>query len=210
MDYAALCRKWLKDQIKARPRGTQAALARALSVRADAISRMMQDKPGKETREINASELLRMADFFKVAPPINPDLIQPPTDLESPVEIPIISWVAASSFADTPDVELNEEAPRLRMYGIKPGRYIALKVCGDSMDRVAPEGSIAIVDLQDRELFPRRCYIFQRETGGATFKRYMISPARLDPSSTNPAHLPIEMGPGIGVIGRVVKVIVDL
>lgn len=129
---------------------------------------------------------------------------------DAPVEIPVISWVAASSFLDAPDVERDDEAPKIRMLGMKPSDYVALRVSGDSMNRIAPEGSIAIVDLKDRELFAKRYYVFQHETEGATFKRYMRRPDRLDPSSTNPDWQPIEMGPGIGVIGRVVKVIVDL
>ncbi|MGE3150917.1 MAG: hypothetical protein AB7K04_17860, partial [Pseudorhodoplanes sp.] len=59
-------RRWLLHHLKERGHGARRALADFLNVRLEAISRMTSDPP---TRTVNAPELLRMAEFFGVAPP---------------------------------------------------------------------------------------------------------------------------------------------
>jgi len=123
--------------------------------------------------------------------------------------IPLISWVAASRFEDVDAVVDARYAETISVADLSPGRYIALTVHGDSMNMVAPEGSTIVVDINDRELVPRRYYVFALD-GAATFKRFMPNPDRLAPYSTNPEHEPIPPRNGIQTIGRVVRVSSDL
>ncbi|MGE4338000.1 MAG: LexA family protein [Pigmentiphaga sp.] len=120
--------------------------------------------------------------------------------------VPVISWVAAGGFADTVDAYPLYNAPRvIQVAGLKPSKYIALEVKGDSMNRITPEGSMIIVDLLDRELRDGRLYIF-RMIDETTFKRYRRDQGveRLEPASTNEAHGPLFPQREIDVVGRVV------
>ena len=64
-----IIRGWLEANLKAKGRGARRELADFLGLRSQAISRMISTRPGAETREISAAELLRMAEFFGVPPP---------------------------------------------------------------------------------------------------------------------------------------------
>lgn len=57
-------RLWLQAELAKRPHGTKGKLAAAIRVRADAITRMANTDPNKETREIKAHELEGMKEFF--------------------------------------------------------------------------------------------------------------------------------------------------
>jgi len=122
--------------------------------------------------------------------------------------VPLVSWVAASAFADPGQVDhLEPETDRLTVGDLAAGRYIALTVVGDSMNMIATDGSVIVIDLEQRALDPRGFYVFGNSEGHATFKRYMSSPPRLSPYSTNPIHEAIEIDSGFQVIGRVVRVL---
>ena len=95
--------------------------------------------------------------------------------------------------------------------GLPPGDYLALRVVGDSMNLIAPEGAVIIVDRADTLLQPRGYYVFATpDHAEATFKRWMSRPDRLEPYSTNPAHEAIYLESPPTVIGRVRKVMLDL
>ena len=81
----------------------------------------------------------------------------------------------------------------------------ALQPLGDSMNLVVREDGYAIVDPDQRELVGGKVYALRNEHGETTFKRYVESPPRLEPCSTNPAHVPILLGAEpLVVIGRIV------
>jgi SOS-response transcriptional repressor LexA len=123
-------------------------------------------------------------------------------------EVAHVSWVQAGAFAETADPYVPEGTPMIAVAGLKHPNHIALTVAGDSMNKIAPEGSIIIVDFTDRELRPGKDYVF-RDGGTATFKRWRAEPARLEPFSTVD-HDTIFPDGDVEVVGRVVKVIVDL
>ncbi len=102
--------------------------------------------------------------------------------------VPKISWVNAGSFAATDPVFDTDEFETIEVSGLPTGRWVALTVQGDSMDRISPPDSIVLVNLNDRRLVPNACYIVQDGHGGATYKRYRQSPVRFEPVSTNPVH----------------------
>ncbi len=126
-------------------------------------------------------------------------------------QVPLVSWVAATGFSETPAVLLGDELAYLPVPGLPRGDFLALRVVGDSMNLVAPENSIIIVDRFDTIPRPRGFYVFATPDGGeATFKRWMSRPDRLEPYSTNPAHEAIYLDAPPTVIGRVRKVMLDL
>lgn len=128
---------------------------------------------------------------------------------QEPIQIPLISWVAASPFAETGFIEHQASAERISVHGLKPAAYFALTVQGDSMNRVAPEGTTIIVNASAKELLPRKFYIFRKDET-ATFKRFMSNPDRLEPYSTNPQHEAMSIDAETFVLGQVVRVITDL
>lgn len=70
-DEREIVREWLRKLLESAPRGTKSRLAEHLGVRPDVITRMLNNEAGKETREIRASEMVRIAEFFQVDPPIS-------------------------------------------------------------------------------------------------------------------------------------------
>jgi SOS-response transcriptional repressor LexA len=126
-------------------------------------------------------------------------------------QVPVVSWVAATGFSESPAVERGDDLAYLPVPGLPRGDFLALRVVGDSMNLVAPENSIIIVDRSDTVPRPRGFYVFATPDGGeATFKRWMSRPDRLEPYSTNPAHEAIYLDAPPTVIGRVRKVMLDL
>ncbi|WEK50342.1 MAG: S24 family peptidase [Candidatus Kaistia colombiensis] len=76
MDSREILRTWLDGQIEKKGHGARKKLAECLGVGSSAITRMTSTDPGKESREITAAELLKMAEFFGEFPP----LLSPPGD----------------------------------------------------------------------------------------------------------------------------------
>lgn len=91
-----------------------------------------------------------------------------------------------------------------------PTSAYALKVRGDSMDKLAKDGATIIIDPTDFDLFERRLFVVRNVDGEVTFKQYLEKPARLVPCSKNPEHKPIPVTEkGYEVVGRVIKIILD-
>jgi len=126
-------------------------------------------------------------------------------------DVPLVSWVAATSFSETAPVERSADLEQVPVPGLPRGDYIALRVVGDSMNLVAPENSVIIVDRAETLPRPRGFYVFASpDRSEATFKRWMSRPDRLEPYSTNPAHEAIYLDKPPTVVGRVRKVMLDL
>ncbi len=85
------------------------------------------------------------------------------------------------------------------------GDWIALKVVGDSMDRISPPESVIFVDRKDKVLVPNACYVISSDNGEATYKRFRSNPMRFEPVSTNPVHEPIYPSREPLIVGRVKK-----
>lgn len=123
--------------------------------------------------------------------------------------VPLLSWVAAGEMTMVQDVPEPADAPMIPVSALGPGEWFALKVEGDSMDRIAPDGAVILINHAEKTLIPKKFYIFG-DRGAATFKRYIDKPARLEPYSTNPGHEAIFPGKDLHVIGRVRRVLIDL
>lgn len=133
-------------------------------------------------------------------------------DTEGVVAAPLISWVSAGALL-TPDAPIeDEDAPIMLEQGLDPtGDWIALRVDGDSMNRISPHDSIIFVNRKDRRLVANACYVIGDGEGGATYKRFR-PPATWEPVSTNPAHKPFILNPGSepDIIGRVRKTVLSM
>lgn len=124
--------------------------------------------------------------------------------------VPLLSWVSAGRLSENAGVTRANVRKTLLAAGLPKGDWIALEVEGDSMDRIAPPGSIIFVDRSDDRLVAGRYYVFATESGDATFKQYRSKPDRLQPYSTNPDHETIHPRTELVVIGRVRRVVNDL
>lgn len=135
-------------------------------------------------------------------------------DLEpSALSVPVLSWVSAGALRASDHVEDMDTAPRVPASDLDPaGHWIALRVEGDSMDRISPPDSLIFVNTRDRLLVPNACYVFSDGNGGTTYKRWRPNPNRLEPVSTNPDHEPLFVAEGAepGVIGRVRRSVLEM
>ena len=140
----------------------------------------------------------------------------PPTT--AMIYAPLISWVSAGQLVQPDHVEELQTARQVAVPDLDlAGQWIALRVVGDSMDRISPPDSVIVVNLADRRLVPNGCYIFADGEGGATFKRWRPADARhrfpqVAPVSTNKMHKPVFLKDGQEpvVIGRVRRSILEM
>jgi SOS-response transcriptional repressor LexA len=118
---------------------------------------------------------------------------------------------AAGALADVPSLPETGDVPTLTFADLGRGSFFALRVAGDSMDRISPDQSIIIVNQADRTLVPGRFYVFSQR-GQATYKRWHANPDYLAPYSTNPMNEPILVAHKreFAVVGRVRRTVLDL
>lgn len=124
--------------------------------------------------------------------------------------VPLVSWVSAGEMIAPDTVTDLSEAKRIPAPDLPKGSWIALRVMGDSMDRISPPESIIFVNRDDKRLVANACYVFADADGGATYKRFRPDPDRLEPVSTNPqheVHYPDRIPP---IIGRVRKTMLEM
>ena len=171
------------------------------------------------TRNYPAKKAAQYAEFLRTTPEwllygrkTKPQLVPVPVPTETKTrKIPVIDWVAAGQLADNVS-QLPPESETIEISGLPPGDYFGTKARGDSMNRVAPDDSLLIVNRADRELVRGRRYIFASR-GKTTFKRFGgKDPYRLEPESWNPANEPIypRDGETWEVIGRVTMVVAEI
>lgn len=131
---------------------------------------------------------------------------------EASHSVPLISWVSAGAFGEADAVHDFEDATRVTATDLPDGDWVALRVTGDSMDRISPPDSIILVNRRDKKLVANACYILQDGEGSATYKRYRPSPDRFEPVSTNTAHEPLfpDQGNMPAIFGRVGRTLLSL
>lgn len=129
-------------------------------------------------------------------------------------EVVKLSWVGAGRLGPVAPIESADALGMMMMEGLPPGEWVAIEVEGDSMDRIAQDGSIIIVNRRDRKPVNRRFYVFVANDGETTFKRFRDTPDRYVPFSTNAEEEPIypdlEPDREWRCFGRVHRVITDL
>jgi SOS-response transcriptional repressor LexA len=193
--------QWVGAALKA-AKMKQAEAARKLTkeLRRD-IDRAAVNKMLKGARAVAADEMLAIEAITGMPVP----------SAHVEIKIPLISWVSAGQLADTGSQIPVEDVPLLAFADLGRGDFFALKVVGDSMDRVSPDGSIIVVNRAERELLPDRPYVFSRR-GEATYKLWQPNPPHLAPFSWNPANKPIFIKGkrDFAVVGRVRRSVLDL
>jgi len=125
------------------------------------------------------------------------------------IKVPLIDWVSAGKMSYS---DIGEEIIGfVEETGLdRDGDWIALRVKGDSMDRISPPESIIFVDRRDQVLVPNACYVISNTDGEATYKRFRPNPMRFEPVSTNSLHEPIYPTREPLIVGRVKKSILDM
>lgn len=128
------------------------------------------------------------------------------------VHAPLISWVSAGALLQPDTVTHFDDEPMVYAPDLDPsGDWVALRVDGDSMNRISPHDSIIFVNRNDKRLVPNACYVIGDGNGGATYKRFR-PPNRWEPVSTNEEHKPFVLPVGVepDIIGRVRKTILSM
>ena len=163
----------------------------------DLVHRLLEIFVGRGQPPITQTEVLELAGLANMAPVSEPVF-----------EVPLISWVQAGQFTETIEPTDFDDVQEHVVVPYRRESLFALEVRGGSMSRVAPGGSLIVVDYYDQDPVDGKCYIF-RVGGEATFKRYRASPARLEPDSGEAGHETIFPRDEIEVLGRVVRVIIS-
>jgi len=180
--------EWIREALK-QPGKTQIGLARHLNLAHPQITQLLKGKRG-----LKVGEVPRIAAYLGVEPPVENEPVV--------LRVPLLSTVSAGAMSR--DEVQDEKIGDVVMSDLPPGDWIALKVDGDSMDRISPPESIILVDRNDKRLSPNACYIVANKDGEATYKRWRPGPPpRFEPVSTNPSHEPIFPDNDVPVIGRV-------
>ncbi len=129
--------------------------------------------------------------------------------VEHPVfEVPLISWVQAGALNETIDPYEIGHAEEYVAVTHKRSTLLALRVQGNSMNRIAADGSVIIVDFADKIMNSGQYYVVKL-AGEATFKRFRSNPSRLEPDSTE-AFDTVFINREVEVVGRVIQVITRL
>lgn len=97
-------------------------------------------------------------------------------------EVPLVSWVSAGKLSSDSAVD---EALGAAKAVLPSGDWIALRVDGESMDRISPPGSIIFIDRRDKRLVNGGFYVIDDGEGGSTYKRFRAGPMRFEPVSKN-------------------------
>lgn len=193
-----------------RARGwTQGQLAERMGLTQQAIQRYEAG-----TRQLRAGTLERLAEALGVTVTYLlglDDNRQAETDGDAFVEVPLLGPIAAGRPFDmeAADTTFPVPAEMRRRYP----RAFLLRVEGESMNRVLPNGCYALVDPCDGVEFDGQPYAVRVGDLAATIKRVSRSPSgglELAPDSTDAAFRPQAFdasdasAPEVAVIGRVV------
>lgn len=180
------------------------ALAKDAHIAHTTFTRFLANGEYKYVPKID--KLLKIAQVSGL--PLFPEIIAAKADATP--RIPVISWVAAGTLADA-TTQVPESDEELALELPAAGRFFATRVRGDSMDRIAPDGALLVVNQTDHTLVHGYRYIFSLR-GETTFKRWGADPPRLVPESLNPSHdiHIIKKDEPWSVIGRVRRVIIEV
>lgn len=120
---------------------------------------------------------------------------------------PVMSWVHAGHLGDA---DLNGDADYYVPVTTDSDTVAAFEVRGTSMNRVAPENSVIVVDSAQR-MAEDGWAVIALINNEVTFKRYRDTngPIRLEPDSTD-QHETLYPVEGFEILGRVIQVITKL
>lgn len=140
-----------------------------------------------ETRQmaLSADYILAISNILGVSPG---ELL---TERSETRDLPVLGRVAAGNWREA----IEEADERIAVPdGLGGSNLFALRIDGDSIDRIVPDGGIVVVDPDARDLLDGRIFVVSNGDHETTIKRFSAVPPRLEPCSTNPVHQPIEIG----------------
>jgi SOS-response transcriptional repressor LexA len=158
--------------------------------------------PGARNLDLLAGALQTSSDYLLG----NTDQVPPAGGLSR--RIPLLTMISAGALML--DMVQDEAIGNIIVSDLPPGDWIALRVSGDSMDRISPPESTIFVDRHDKHLVPNGLYVIADEDGSATYKRFRPGPPmRFEPVSTNPTHEPLFPEHEPTIVGRVKRSVLD-
>ena len=144
--------------------------------------------------------------YLGIGSPDDPE----PEETPTVSAVPLLTWVSAGQLAEDAVVEQWHDLKTIAAIDLPQGDWIALRVEGDSMNKISPPDSIILVNRRDRQLVHNGCYVITDEQGGATYKRYRANEEPpFQPASYHDVPPPHLVG-AIKVIGRVRRSIIDM
>jgi SOS-response transcriptional repressor LexA len=205
--------QWVEEAM-AHASMSQSDLARALQarLRTDFDRSKVYKIVTTGTRKVSAEEMLAIEEVTGFPAPAA--LRDAPNEKPGKVsQVPLLDTVTAGKLRSPSSQIPVEDVPLLAFADLGRGDFFALKVDGDSMDRVSPDGSVIVVNQADRTLVSGKAYVVSQR-GEATFKLWRADPPRFAPYSTNPLHEPIFVKSKADaekmVVGRVKRTVLDL
>lgn len=99
--------------------------------------------------------------------------------------IPIIGISAAGSWRESIQMPIGLISIPPQLAG---SRSFAVEIHGDSMDKLFPDGTYLVIDPDQKELRPNKCYLLQNGDHETTVKCYQRDPSRFVPMSHNSDH----------------------
>lgn len=198
------------------PNGLQAAMdRRAVGYTAFArifdMNRQTVERYAKWQRKLTAPIAEKFAPELGVSPE---ELLLP--DGGAVQRVPLLDKVQAGRLTASASQIPVEDVPLLAFADLGRGEFFALRVEGNSMDRISPEGSTIVVDRTDKQLVGGKPYVFSLRGGEATYKLWHpptpAEPAYLEPHSWDNSNKPqfIKRMKDLFVVGRVLRSIIDL
>jgi SOS-response transcriptional repressor LexA len=127
----------------------------------------------------------------------------------STIEVPLLAMISAGAMMR--DDVADEALGTVTVSDLPPGDWIALRVVGDSMDRISPPDSTIFVDRRDKLLVPNGLYVIADTDGNATYKRFRPGPPkRFEPVSSNKDLEPLFPDNDPMIVGRVKRTQLDM
>lgn len=195
---------------------TQTALAEKLASRLRVeFDRSKVNKMVLGKRKVAADELLAIEEATGYPAPAALRESPEPQQKGKPkiLSVPLLDNVTAGKLRASSSQIPVEDVPLLAFADLGRGEFFALRVEGDSMDRISPDGSVIVVNQADQVLVAGKPYVISQR-GEATFKVWRSDPPRFAPYSTNPLHEPIFVKSKTEaermVVGRVKRTVLDL
>ena len=116
-------------------------------------------------------------------------------------DLPVIGMAGAGNWVEA--IADPEETVHVPARAGTSGKFV-VEVVGQSMNQVLPDGSLAIIEPDETDVYVGKLYLLQNADGEGTIKRFRTDPLRFEPVSDDPSFEPIMIGAvDFQVVGRV-------
>ena len=125
--------------------------------------------------------------------------------------VPFLTWVSAGRLASDISIDSFDDLKMIPAMDLGPGDWIALRVEGDSMNKISPPDSMIFVNRRDKHLVPNACYVVYDEAGNATYKRYRPNDMpQFQPASYRDDIKAPDFDGAVNVLGRVRRSVIEM